>query len=156
MQRSNLRGCRAKQHSQGLFPAFFMTGIQFIYFYVEIDKLDTRLQPGFTEITFFIFQLLDSCVHENDSKKSCIANLIQECFKLTHFCGQIRSIFFYKIERDFSIKSLLYKTFLKLYIYTFFFSISNWTNQPSCLKFWTFQPSKLLNIFCTLATTFNM
>ena len=28
-----IHGCRAKQHSQGLFPPFFMTGVQFIYFY---------------------------------------------------------------------------------------------------------------------------
>ena len=51
-----------------------MTGIQFINFYiVVIDKLDTRLKPGFTEIIYIYIYTFFSCwtpvYTENQTKR---------------------------------------------------------------------------------------
>ena len=101
------RRCRAKQHSQGLFPPFFMT---FFNLSISTDKLDTRLQPGY--FRDYIFQLLGPLYTQRikqdgaDSRKVVSLIWSKNAFIWT---GQIKLIFFFiKFSGDISIRLLLY------------------------------------------------
>ena len=80
-----------------------------------------RLQPGFQRLHFSFFSCWYPCVHRESNK---IALIEEKWFRqfdprmllFELFSGQIQVNVFYKIQRDISIRSLLYNTFLKLLI----------------------------------------
>ena len=84
----------AKPHSQGLFPPFFMTFLQFIYCYRFVF-------PRFQRLHFSYFSCWDPCVHRikqngADSKKRRFVNSIQECFYSNCSRVKFKQIFFIK------------------------------------------------------------
>ena len=98
----------------GSLPALFHD----IYIFFNLSISADSDFPDFRDY-FFIFQLLGPLrtqrIKQNgaDSKKRRFVNSIQMLlFEL--FSGQIKVILFNKIQRDISIRSLLYNTFLKL------------------------------------------
>ena len=84
----------------GSLPAFFHD--MSFNLSISTDKLETRLQPGFQRLHFSV-----KMAHIARKDVSLIRSKML-LFEL--FPGQIKVIFFYKIQWDISIRSLLYNT----------------------------------------------